>query len=146
MNVQTFKPSSAKAAEGRPARGKRKQKRGGHPESSKAQVPSPKAARTVAGEGSGATGERMIQLGRGLKEPFGTVALMQAAGIELKAAGNTLTQWLLKDWILRVGRGQYRRSKAFGGGSRLATGTPKGGEQMLAEIHKEIEAAKPKDE
>lgn len=89
----------------------------------------------------------MIRIARGLKEPFGTAEIVMATGMDVKKAGNILTQWKLKKWVNTVGRGEYNRAKGFGGTFRAETSAPRGtGEQILEQIHKEIDAAKPKED
>jgi hypothetical protein len=52
---------------------------------------------------------------RSLPEPFTAAALQVGLGLkDLKAGSNRITRWLVRGWIERCGRGQYRRTANFG--------------------------------
>lgn len=85
----------------------------------------------------------MLAAGRALPEPFDTAALTAATECGKKEASNALVRWKMKGWVQCVARGEYRRLKSFPQFEDLPD--PRAGEKLLASIHEEIAAAKPKD-
>lgn len=70
---------------------------------------------------------------RGLKEPFTTSDVERVCKVDKKKAANVITGLKVKEWVENAGYGEYKRTATFGGIS-------------LDDIHKEIAAAKKKDD
>lgn len=97
----------------------------------------PRRARLVRTEAPAAGRRRRGELDgvvAKLAEPFTAQDIAKAGGVEGKKAQNFCTRACALKRIERVGHGQYRRTKGFNGVA------------LLEEIHREIEAAKPKDD
>lgn len=80
---------------------------------------------------------RIAGIVKKLAEPFNTADVASKAVIEHKKASNWITVSVKKGWLVRASAGHYKRTPLFAGNNP--------GEQILADIHKEIESAKPKD-
>lgn len=70
---------------------------------------------------------RLVDLVAGLKEPFGGQDLADAAGIGFKPAYQALWRWTQRKWLVRAGKGMFRKSKTF---PKAADGN---GQQPVAE-------------
>jgi len=87
----------------------------------------------------GAEMMRVVALVETMPEPITAPKIAEAASVNAKKAANFIQACQRKGWLGKIKFGEYRRLAGFGGG--VLGG---GGEQLLAEIHAEIDAAKPK--
>lgn len=80
---------------------------------------------------------RMVNAGRTIAEPFGADDLRKAAGgVAYSSAANSITRWLAKKWLERVGHGQYKRTAQFG-----QEDVPTDLQKLHAQIRGEVDAA-----
>lgn len=115
-------------------------KRNGRPPGRKTGMPLPEPKPKVERPArAGSTLVRMAVAVRVLKEPFGSSDVQEFTKCNWKAASNWITAAHNKGWLKRVGPGQYTRTPSFGG-IGLAN------QELLNEIHAEIESAKPKED
>jgi len=81
----------------------------------KVEKPAKAITRTPRRAPKATTAELLDQIGSKLKQPFSTDDLMAKTGIDRKKAANTITKWIGKEWVVKVSRGAYERTDAFGG-------------------------------
>jgi len=55
----------------------------------------------------------MMGVARTCPEPFTAPSLAVATGFAQKALGNHLFRWQQRGWIVKVGRGEYKRTGTF---------------------------------
>lgn len=116
------------------------------PTQPKGRVPVPvKSNTSLAAEGTGGTSlrdPRLIAEVRKLAEPINAQVLVANAVVrEMKAAQNVLNRMLQRGWLEKVGRGQFERTRAYGG-----EGASSGPNATLAEIHAEMAKGKEAEE
>jgi predicted Rossmann fold nucleotide-binding protein DprA/Smf involved in DNA uptake len=92
---------------------------------------------------------KIVAAARGLKEPFRTDTLAEAAGIPHKQASNWINNRIKDGWLKRTGFGEYQRLAAFGkvtakAGRSKPAREPGEGSRLLEQIHGEIESGRGK--
>jgi hypothetical protein len=83
-----------------------------------------------------------IEACRRLSEPFNSGGLAAESGLSTKGAASAIYRWEGRGWIRKSAPGQWVRTKTFGG-DVSATASSRA---MLDEIHRDIDAAKPKED
>jgi hypothetical protein len=85
-------------------------------------------------------GATLITAVKRLANPFTNEAIMAETGAASAQASNFLQRAKAKGWVRKVGRGLWERTAQF---ANQDAGGRSNGAQMLADIHREIDAAKP---
>lgn len=95
-------------------------------------------AATMGGGHSNSALAASVPALRGLKEPFRAGDVETACKVDKKKASNLLVRLKAKGWVACVAHGEYQRTKTFGGHAAKM--------DLLAGIHGEIAAGKPKED
>jgi hypothetical protein len=83
-----------------------------------ATVLAPPAMRACKPTRKSAETDRIAKAVEKMLEPLTAPLIASKANVDLKRASNFITFSLAKGWLVRAGRGEYKRSKVFGGGIR----------------------------